>query len=77
MLSTTWSLVLDVKHDWVPLLNLRFVQLDNMLIGPNFPACLQTQTELDTLMACLEVKKRRGSRIEGGRVIQLPYLEVF
>ena len=29
------------------------------------------------LLACLEVKKRRGSRVEGGRVIQLPYLEVF
>ncbi|KAL4614357.1 hypothetical protein ACB092_07G048600 [Castanea dentata] len=48
VLSTTWSLV-DVKHDWVPPFNLRFVQLDNMLIGPNFPAWLQTQTELDTL----------------------------
>ena len=31
----------------------------------------------NSLMACLEVKKRRGSRVEGGRVIQLPYLEVF
>ena len=49
MLSTTWSLVLDVKHDWVPRFYLRFVQLDNMLIGPNFPAWLQTQNELDTL----------------------------
>ena len=29
------------------------------------------------LMACLDVKKRRGSRVEGGRVIQLPHLEVF
>ena len=28
-------------------------------------------------MACLDVKKRRGSRVEGGRVIQLPHLEVF
>ena len=28
-------------------------------------------------MACLEVKKRRESRVEGGRVIQLSYLEVF
>lgn len=49
VLSTTWSLVLDVKHDWVPPFNLRFAQLDNMLIGPNFPAWLQTQTVLDTL----------------------------
>ena len=32
---------------------------------------------LRTFMACLEVKKRRGSRVEGGRVIQLPCLEVF
>ena len=38
VLSTTLSLVLDVKHDWVPPFDLRFVQLDNMLIGPNFPA---------------------------------------
>ena len=29
------------------------------------------------LMACLEVEKRRGSRIEGERVIQLSCLEVF
>ena len=28
-------------------------------------------------MACLEVKKRRGSRVKGERVIQLPYLEIF
>ena len=28
-------------------------------------------------MACLDVKKRMGSRVKGGRVIQLPYLEVF
>ena len=30
-----------------------------------------------TVMVCLEVKKRRESRVEGGRVIQLPCLEVF
>ena len=24
-----------------------------------------------------KLKKRRGSRVKGGRVIQLPYLEVF
>ena len=30
-----------------------------------------------TFMACLDVKKRRGSRVEGERVIQLPCLEVF
>ena len=29
------------------------------------------------LMAYLEVKKRRGNRVEGGRVIQLSCLEVF
>ena len=29
------------------------------------------------LMAWLEVKKRKGSRVKGERVIQLPYLEVF
>ena len=28
-------------------------------------------------MACLEVKKRRGSWVKGERVIQLLYLEVF
>ena len=28
-------------------------------------------------MACVDVKKRRGSRVEGGRVIQLPCLKVF
>ena len=31
----------------------------------------------DSFMACLDVKKRRGSRVEGRRVVQLPYLGVF
>ena len=32
-----------------------------------------------SLIACLEVRKRRGSKVKGGggRVIQLPCLEVF
>ena len=30
-----------------------------------------------TFMACLDVKKRKGSRVDEGRVIQLPCLEVF
>ncbi|XP_023927591.1 receptor-like protein EIX2 [Quercus suber] len=47
--STTWSLVLDVKHDWVPPFNLSVANFDSMLIGPNFPAWLQTQTELESL----------------------------
>ena len=47
--SATWSLVLDVKHDWVPPFNLSVAQFDSMLIGPNFPAWLQTQTELLSL----------------------------
>nr|XP_023921713.1 receptor-like protein EIX1 [Quercus suber] len=44
--SATWSLVLDVKHDWVPPFNLSIAEFDSMLIGPNFPAWVQTQTEL-------------------------------
>ena len=28
-------------------------------------------------MACLGVKKRRESRVKGGRIIQLPCLKVF
>ncbi|KAM3694178.1 hypothetical protein ACJW31_07G040500 [Castanea mollissima] len=44
--SATWSLVLDVKHDWVPPFNLSVAQFDSMLIGPNFPAWIQTQTKL-------------------------------
>ncbi|KAK4564530.1 hypothetical protein RGQ29_006555 [Quercus rubra] len=47
--SATWSLVLDVKHDWVPPFNLSVAQFDSMLIGPNFPAWLQAQTELLSL----------------------------
>ena len=31
----------------------------------------------NNIMACLEVKKWRGSRVKGGGVVQLPYLEVF
>ena len=47
--SATWSLVLDVKHDWVPPFDLSVAQFDSMLIGLNFPAWLQTQTELLSL----------------------------
>ncbi|KAK7827188.1 receptor-like protein EIX2 [Quercus suber] len=47
--SATWSLVLDVKHDWVPPFNLLIAQIESMLIGPNFPAWVQTQTELFSL----------------------------
>ena len=32
---------------------------------------------LKTLVACLDVKKRRESRVKGERVIQLSCLEVF
>ena len=32
---------------------------------------------LGCLMTYLEIKKRRGSKVKGGKVIQLPYLEVF
>ena len=28
-------------------------------------------------MICLDVGKRKGSRVEGGRVIKLPYFDVF
>jgi Leucine-rich repeat (LRR) protein len=44
--STKWTLVLDVKHDWVPPFKLRKIQLRNMKIGPKFPAWLQTQNKL-------------------------------
>ena len=38
---------------------------------------LLSSNEEESIMACLEVKKRRGGRVKGGRVIQLPCLEVF
>ena len=39
--------------------------------------CFGVTVDRVTLIAYLEVKKRRESRVEGGRVIQLPCLEVF
>ncbi|XP_059436264.1 receptor-like protein EIX2 [Corylus avellana] len=48
-LSAKWTLVLDVKHDWVPPFKLRDIQLTNMWIGPNFPAWIKTQNELNSL----------------------------
>jgi Leucine-rich repeat (LRR) protein len=44
--STKWTLVFDVKHDWVPPFKLRRIYLSNMKIGPKFPAWLQTQNKL-------------------------------
>jgi Leucine-rich repeat (LRR) protein len=44
--STKWTLVFDVKHDWVPPFKLRRIYLNNMKIGPKFPAWLQTQNKL-------------------------------
>jgi Leucine-rich repeat (LRR) protein len=44
--SMKWTLVFDVKHDWVPPFKLRIIYLSNMKIGPKFPAWLQTQNKL-------------------------------
>ncbi|XP_059436260.1 receptor-like protein EIX2 [Corylus avellana] len=43
------TLVLDVKHDWVPPFKLTEIVLDNVRIGPNFPVWLKTQNELKHL----------------------------
>ncbi|XP_059436257.1 receptor-like protein EIX2 [Corylus avellana] len=48
-LSTKWTLILDVKHDWVPPFKLTKIKLANMQIGPNFPAWLETQNDLNFL----------------------------
>jgi hypothetical protein len=45
-----WTLVLDVKQDWVPPFKLRYIGLANVQIGPNFPAWLKTQNELKFLL---------------------------
>ncbi|XP_040988951.1 receptor-like protein EIX1 [Juglans microcarpa x Juglans regia] len=47
--STKWTLVIKVNHDWLPPFKLKLLGLDNVLIGPQFPAWLQNQTELVTL----------------------------
>ncbi|XP_062162227.1 receptor-like protein EIX2 [Alnus glutinosa] len=47
--SANWTLVLDVKHDWVPPFMLTEIKLEKMQIGPNFPAWLKTQNELKYL----------------------------
>ncbi|XP_059436261.1 receptor-like protein EIX2 [Corylus avellana] len=43
------TLVLDVKHDWVPPFKLREIYLTNVQIGPMFPAWIKTQNELESL----------------------------
>ncbi|XP_059439400.1 receptor-like protein EIX2 isoform X1 [Corylus avellana] len=45
-----WTLVLNVKQDWVPPFKLRYIGLANVRIGPNFPAWLKTQNELKFLL---------------------------
>ena len=48
-ISTRWSLVLNVKHEWVPPFSLTYIVFNRMKIGPKFPAWLQTQNELNYL----------------------------
>ena len=48
-ISTRWSLVLNVKHEWVPPFSLTYIGFNRMKIGPKFPAWLQTQNELNYL----------------------------
>jgi Leucine-rich repeat (LRR) protein len=48
-LSANCTLVLDVKQDWVPPFKLAYIVLQNVWIGPNFPAWLKTQNELKFL----------------------------
>ena len=38
--------------------------------------CQFSELNIVTVMVCLDVKKRRGSRVERGRVIQLSCLGV-
>ncbi|XP_062162232.1 receptor-like protein EIX2 [Alnus glutinosa] len=45
-LFANYTLVFNVKHDWVPPFKLRRIYLRNMKIGPKFPAWLQTQNKL-------------------------------
>ncbi|XP_059436304.1 receptor-like protein EIX2 [Corylus avellana] len=48
--SANWTLVLNVKHNWVPPFKLTEISLANVRIGPNFPAWLKTQNELEILL---------------------------
>ncbi|XP_059436272.1 receptor-like protein EIX2 [Corylus avellana] len=47
--SAKATLVLNVKHDWVPPFKLREIGLTNVRIGPMFPAWIKTQNELKSL----------------------------
>ncbi|KAF5475103.1 hypothetical protein F2P56_006945 [Juglans regia] len=47
---TKWTLVVKVNHDWLPPFKLKRLQLYNVLIGPQFPAWLQNQTELVSIV---------------------------
>jgi hypothetical protein len=41
------SLVFNVTYNWVPPFRLKYLILDNCLIGPKFPIWLQVQSELN------------------------------
>jgi hypothetical protein len=46
LLSPKLTLVSHVRQDWVSPFKLRYIELDNVRIGSNFPAWLKTQNEL-------------------------------
>ncbi|XP_035549706.1 receptor-like protein EIX2 [Juglans regia] len=47
--SSKWALVIKVNHDWLPPFKLKLLGLENVMIGPQFPAWLQNQTEVVSL----------------------------
>ena len=45
--DTNQSLVFNVTYKWVPPFKLKYLILDNCLIGPKFPIWLQVQSEIN------------------------------
>uniref|UniRef100_A0A5B7AF47 Putative receptor-like protein 12 n=1 Tax=Davidia involucrata TaxID=16924 RepID=A0A5B7AF47_DAVIN len=46
---TVKSLVLNVTYEWIPPFRLKYLELENCLVGPKFPVWLQVQSELTYL----------------------------
>ena len=60
---------LQILPSCIVMKSLKYLNLFSCERVKRFPDIPQELENLKYLMACLDVKKRRGSRVEGGRVI--------
>ncbi|KAM7507529.1 hypothetical protein LguiA_017982 [Lonicera macranthoides] len=48
--SLNVTFVLDLRHKWVPPFSLKSIRISNIPLGPKFPAWLETQKELSSII---------------------------